>query len=111
VTDGLSIARGMIGAAQVGGGPTPEQVRVVQGLLDGYFGVDASLVAHDFSHVLAGYEPDPPSEVALQAMLTSATGFDHHFSCLIASLSLFETGTFDIHGRTAAGQQSRFADR
>jgi ubiquinone biosynthesis protein Coq4 len=59
-------------------------------------GGDASLVAHDFSHVLAGYEPEPPSEVALQAMLTSANGFDHHFSGLIASLSLFETGTFEI---------------
>jgi hypothetical protein len=63
-------------------------------------GGEASLVAHDFSHVLAGYEPVPPSEVALQAMLTSATGFDHHFSGLIASLSLFETGTFDIHDIT-----------
>jgi hypothetical protein len=59
-------------------------------------GGDASLVSHDFSHVLAGYEPDPPSEIALQAMLVSATGFEHHFSGLVASLSLFETGTFDI---------------
>lgn len=59
-------------------------------------GGGASLVAHDFSHVLAGYEPDPPSEIALQAMLTSATGFAHHFSGLVASLSLFETGTFAI---------------
>jgi len=59
-------------------------------------GGGASLVSHDFSHVLAGYEADPPSEIALQAMLTSATGFDHHFSGLVASLSLFETGTFDI---------------
>ena len=29
-------------------------------------------------------------------MLTSATRFEHHFSGLIASLSLYETGTFDI---------------
>jgi hypothetical protein len=242
VADGLSIARGLIGAAQVGDGPTPEQRRVVQGLLDGYFGVaadaatleslspealaaavggddakrvvdllvvieycrhggraadadaqadraeeyaralgvdepflrvardalqanlemvmadwsrysdalpvepeapvadaalaerlrglaacapgtlgrgfydfydrwhlpfpgedgggSATLVPHDFSHVLAGYEPDPPSEIALQAMLTSATGFEHHFSGLVASLSLFESGTFDINDLT-----------
>ena len=59
-------------------------------------GGDIGLVADDFSHVLAGYEPDPPSELALQAMLTSATGFEHHFSGLVASLALFETGTFDI---------------
>jgi hypothetical protein len=235
MAEGLTIARGMLGAAHVGDGPTPEQVRVVQGLLDGYFGLDAdaasleplsptqlaasvdppdakrvvdlivvieycrhgddgeaqatraeeyaralgvdepflivardaleahcdlvmadwsryhevpatepqaptadtalatrlrnlstcapgtlgraffdfydrwqltfpgeegggdaSLVAHDFTHVLTGYEPDPPSELALQAMLTSATRFEHHFSGLIASLSLYETGTFDI---------------
>jgi hypothetical protein len=63
-------------------------------------GGDASLVPHDFSHVLAGYEPDPPSEIALQAMLVSATGFEHHFSGLIASLSLFESGTFDINDLT-----------
>src|SRR4051812_49128834 len=41
VADELAIARGMVGAAQVGDGPTPEQLRVVQGLLDGYFGVEA----------------------------------------------------------------------
>lgn len=244
VTDGLTMARGMIGAAQVGDGPTPEQLGVVQGLIDGYFGIDAdaasleplspeelavavepddrkrvvdllvviehcrhgdgdaradgdaqadraeeyaralgvdepfmavardalqanlalvmadwgryreelpvepdapeadaalverlrglarcapgtlgraffefydrwqlpfpgeegggsaTLVPHDFSHVLAGYEPDPPSEIALQAMLTAATGFEHHFSGLVASLSLFESGTFDINELT-----------
>ena len=37
-----------------------------------------------------------PSELALQAMLTSATGFEHHFSGLVASLSLYEAGKFDI---------------
>jgi hypothetical protein len=61
-------------------------------------GGDVSLVAHDFSHVLAGYGADAPSELALQAMLTSATGFDHHFSGLVASLSLYEAGKFDILG-------------
>jgi hypothetical protein len=59
-------------------------------------GGDSSLVAHDFSHVLAGYHTDAPSELALQAMLTSATGFDHHFSGLVASLALYESGKFDI---------------
>jgi hypothetical protein len=57
-----------------------------------------TLVVHDFTHVLAGYEPDAPGELALQAMLTSATGFEHHFSGLIASLSLYEAGKFDILG-------------
>lgn len=59
-------------------------------------GGDAGLVAHDFSHVLAGYDTDAPGELALQAMLTSATGFAHHFSGLVASLSLYEAGKFEI---------------
>jgi hypothetical protein len=59
-------------------------------------GGDVTLVAHDFSHVLTGYDADAPSEIALQAMLTSATGFAHHFSGLVASLALFESGKFDI---------------
>jgi hypothetical protein len=59
-------------------------------------GGKTTLVAHDFSHVLAGYEPVAPEEVALEAMLTSATGFKHHFDGLVASLALFEVGNFDI---------------
>jgi hypothetical protein len=59
-------------------------------------GGDASLVDHDFCHVLAGYEPDAPGEIALQAMLTGATNFEHHFAGLVASLSLYESGKFDI---------------
>ena len=59
-------------------------------------GGSADLVAHDFAHVLAGYVPTPVEEISLQAMLVSATNFEHHFSGLIASLSLFETASFDI---------------
>jgi ubiquinone biosynthesis protein Coq4 len=59
-------------------------------------GGEAHLVVHDFTHVLAGYDADAPGELALQAMLTSATGFDHHFSGLVASLSLYEAGKFDV---------------
>jgi hypothetical protein len=59
-------------------------------------GGDSSLVTHDFSHVLAGYHIDGPSELALQAMLTAATDFEHHFSGLVASLALYESGKFDI---------------
>jgi hypothetical protein len=61
-------------------------------------GGGATLVSHDFAHVLAGYEPDAPGELALQAMLTSATGFEHHFSGLVASLSLYEVGMFEYPG-------------
>lgn len=63
-------------------------------------GGDATLVPHDFSHVLAGYDADAPGELALQAMLASASGFDRHFSGLVASLALYEAGKFDILGIT-----------
>ena len=53
---------------------------------------DPSMVTHDFSHVLAGYEPTPDGEVALQAMLVSATDGERHYSGLLASLLLFEVG-------------------
>jgi hypothetical protein len=55
-------------------------------------GGSVSLVAHDMSHVLAGYEPTPPEEIALQAMLASACDGKRHFSGLMASLGLFEIG-------------------
>jgi len=58
---GLAIARGMIGAAQVGDGPTPEQVRLVQGLLDGYFGIEADAASLDplsASELAAAKQPE-----------------------------------------------------
>lgn len=61
-------------------------------------GGDPSLAHHDVTHVLTGYGTTPPDEVALQAMLTAASGFDHHFSGLVASLALFESAAFDLPG-------------
>jgi hypothetical protein len=58
-------------------------------------GGNVIFVAHDFTHVLSGYEPDGPGELALQAMLVSATDGDHHFSNFCASLSLHEAGLLD----------------
>jgi hypothetical protein len=58
-------------------------------------GGDVIFIAHDFTHVLAGYEPDGPGELALQAMLVSATDGDHHFSSFCVSMSLHEAGLFD----------------
>ena len=58
-------------------------------------GGDVIFVAHDFSHVLSGYEPDGPGELALQAMLVSATDGDQHFSNFCASLSLHEAGLLE----------------
>ena len=61
-------------------------------------GGDPSLAHHDVTHVLTGYGTTPPDEVALQAMLTAASGFEHHFSSLVASLALFEAAAFDLPG-------------
>ena len=61
-------------------------------------GGPATLAFHDVTHVLTGYGTTPSDEVALQAMLTAATGFDQHFSALVASLSLFEGAAFDLPG-------------
>jgi len=58
-------------------------------------GGDVIFVAHDFTHVLSGYEPNGPGELALQAMLVSATDGDHHFSNFCVSLSLHEAGLLD----------------
>ena len=58
-------------------------------------GGDVIFVAHDFTHVLSGYEPDGPGELALQAMLVSATDGDAHFSNFCVSLSLHEAGLYD----------------
>jgi hypothetical protein len=55
------------------------------------------LVAHDFSHVLAGYKPnDAMEEVALSAMLVSMTDGDEHFSALMASMALYEVALFEV---------------
>lgn len=59
---------------------------------------DPSMTYHDFTHVVTGYATTPPDEVALQAMLTAAADFDHHFSGLVASLALFESAAFDVPG-------------
>jgi len=61
-------------------------------------GGEPTLAHHDVTHVLTGYGTTPPDEVALQAMLTAASGFDHHFSGLVASLALFESAAFDLPG-------------
>jgi ubiquinone biosynthesis protein Coq4 len=60
-----------------------------------------NLVSHDFSHVLSGYRPnDAIEEVALSAMIVSATDGESHFSALTASMALYEAGLFDVLGIT-----------
>ena len=57
-----------------------------------------SLVGHDFAHVIAGYEPVPEGELALQAFLVAAGGGGQHASGLLASLLLYEVGLLPFDG-------------
>jgi hypothetical protein len=57
-----------------------------------------SLVGHDFAHVIAGYEPTPEGELALQAFLVAAGGGGQHASGLLASLLLYEVGLLPFDG-------------
>lgn len=77
-----------------------------------------NLVSHDFAHVLSGYNPNEAiEEVALSAMIVSATNGEAHFSSLTASMALYETGLFDVLDITPtegvlarAGSPEIFAD-
>jgi len=76
-------------------------------------GGGSTLVSHDFAHVLVGYEPNAVEEIALQAMLTSATSGERHFSGLVASLGLYEVGMIPFPGiepKTRALDRPRAAE-
>lgn len=57
-----------------------------------------SLLTHDITHVIAGYDTDPKDEIALQAMLLASADFEHHFSGFMASLLLSEAGALPFPG-------------
>ena len=46
-------------------------------------------------------KPSAPTSSRCRRCSPSATGFEHHFSGLVASLSLYEVGKFDILGLTS----------
>src|SRR5262249_2506914 len=58
-------------------------------------GGDVIFVAHDFTHVLAGYDPDGPGDLPLQACLVTATDGDGPSSTFCASFALHEAGLSD----------------
>ncbi len=62
-------------------------------------GGDASLVAHDFSHVLAGYDPDAPGELAPKRCSRAPPILEHHFSGLVAPLGGWQRGGKVRHPR------------
>jgi hypothetical protein len=70
VTDAVLIARGLLGAADVGGGPTSEQQRLVQSLLQGYFGADVDAGAlHPLSATDLAAAVDEPDRARVVDLL------------------------------------------
>ena len=57
-----------------------------------------SMLHHDITHVIAGYDTDPKDEIALQAMLLASADFQHHFSGFMAALLLSEAGALPFPG-------------
>lgn len=55
--------------------------------------IPAQMVAHDFTHVIGGYEPTAPGEIALGAMLLSIDDHDdRHWIGFLANLGVHEGG-------------------
>lgn len=52
----------------------------------------AVFVAHDMSHVIAGYEPDGVGEIALGAMQLGMTDSDEHWVQFLGNLAVHELG-------------------
>lgn len=59
-----------------------------------------AVMTHDFTHVLADYEPVQIDELALQAMLVAATDGDAHFGAMVAILGFSEVGMLEFPGAT-----------
>ena len=64
----------------------------------------AIFVAHDNAHVIAGYEPTGPGELALGAFQISMNDSDAHWIAFIGSIAIHEAGWY-----TAPGFQGKTA--
>lgn len=63
----------------------------------------AYYVSHDMNHVLAGYEPDGPGEIALGAFKVSMNANDANWMAFMTNLLIHEAGLIK-HGHTADEQ-------
>jgi hypothetical protein len=55
----------------------------------------AVFVAHDMTHVIAGYEPTGPGELALGAFQVSMNDSDAHWIAFLGSIAIHEAGYFN----------------
>jgi ubiquinone biosynthesis protein Coq4 len=58
----------------------------------------AVFVAHDMTHVIAGYEPTGPGELALGAFQISMNDSDAHWIAFLGSIAIREAGWYDAPG-------------
>src|SRR4051795_9480218 len=58
----------------------------------------AIFVAHDMTHVIAGYEPTGPGELALGAFQISMNDSDAHWVAFLGSIAIHEAGYFNENG-------------
>jgi hypothetical protein len=58
----------------------------------------AIFVAHDMTHVIAGYEPTGPGELALGAFQISMNDSDAHWIAFLGSLAIHEAGWYNAPG-------------
>jgi hypothetical protein len=68
----------------------------------------AVFVAHDMCHVIAGYEPTGPEEIALGAMQLGVVDSDAHWVQFLGNLAIHEAGYFNDEsfvGKTATLQR------
>ena len=65
-------------------------------------------MAHDMCHVIAGYEPTGPEEIALGAMQLGVVDSDAHWVQFLGNLAIHEAGYFNDEsfvGKTATLQR------
>jgi hypothetical protein len=73
----------------------------------------AVFVAHDMCHVIAGYEPTGPEEIALGAMQLGVVDSDAHWVQFLGNLAIHEAGYFNNEsfvGKTATLEREGAAD-
>jgi ubiquinone biosynthesis protein Coq4 len=58
----------------------------------------AIFVAHDMTHVIAGYEPTGPGELALGAFQIAMNDSDAHWIAFLGSLAIHEAGWYNAPG-------------
>ncbi|HEY3671585.1 MAG TPA: hypothetical protein VGN51_11670 [Acidimicrobiia bacterium] len=58
----------------------------------------AVFVAHDMTHVITGYEPTGPGELALGAFQISMNDSDAHWIAFLGSIAIHEAGYFNQNG-------------